>query len=112
MPVGRLHEPVPLFCLKFTLVPAIAAGNDHPTRRNDFNLAASWAASELDQIFENSDSKLLTLAKDVLALTTVNWNTTQFDQSFWLRSKQRGKSGAFSSTSTLEHQCRRISGYT
>lgn len=29
---------------------------------------------------ENSDSKLLTLAKDVLALTKVNWNTTQFDQ--------------------------------
>lgn len=29
---------------------------------------------------ENSDTKLLTLAKDVLALTKVNWNTTQFDQ--------------------------------
>lgn len=29
---------------------------------------------------ENSDSGLLTLAKDVLALTKVNWNTTQFDQ--------------------------------
>jgi hypothetical protein len=29
---------------------------------------------------ENSDSKLLTLAKDVLALTKVNWNSTQFDQ--------------------------------
>jgi hypothetical protein len=29
---------------------------------------------------KNSDSKLLTLAKDVLALTKVNWNTTQFDQ--------------------------------
>lgn len=29
---------------------------------------------------EHSDSKLLTLAKDVLALTKVNWNTTQFDQ--------------------------------
>jgi hypothetical protein len=29
---------------------------------------------------ENSDSKLLTLARDVLALTKVNWNTTQFDQ--------------------------------
>lgn len=29
---------------------------------------------------ENSDSSLLTLAKDVLALTKVNWNTTQFDQ--------------------------------
>lgn len=29
---------------------------------------------------ENSDSKLLTLAKEVLALTKVNWNTTQFDQ--------------------------------
>jgi hypothetical protein len=29
---------------------------------------------------ENSDSKILTLAKDVLALTKVNWNTTQFDQ--------------------------------
>jgi hypothetical protein len=29
---------------------------------------------------ENCDSKLLTLAKDVLALTKVNWNTTQFDQ--------------------------------
>jgi hypothetical protein len=29
---------------------------------------------------ENSDSKLLTLAHDVLALTKVNWNTTQFDQ--------------------------------
>ncbi|WP_036284033.1 hypothetical protein [Methylocystis sp. ATCC 49242] len=28
----------------------------------------------------NSDSKILTLAKDVLALTKVNWNTTQFDQ--------------------------------
>jgi hypothetical protein len=28
----------------------------------------------------NSDSSLLTLAKDVLALTKVNWNTTQFDQ--------------------------------
>ena len=29
---------------------------------------------------ENSDSVILTLAKDVLALTKVNWNTTQFDQ--------------------------------
>lgn len=29
---------------------------------------------------ENSDSKLLTLARDMLALTKVNWNTTQFDQ--------------------------------
>lgn len=29
---------------------------------------------------ENSDSKIHTLAKDVLALTKVNWNTTQFDQ--------------------------------
>lgn len=29
---------------------------------------------------ENSDSKLLTLARDVLALTKVNWNSTQFDQ--------------------------------
>jgi hypothetical protein len=29
---------------------------------------------------EHSDSKLLTLARDVLALTKVNWNTTQFDQ--------------------------------
>lgn len=29
---------------------------------------------------ENSDSTLLTLARDVLALTKVNWNTTQFDQ--------------------------------
>lgn len=29
---------------------------------------------------ENSDTNLLTLAKDVLALTKVNWNTTQFDQ--------------------------------
>ena len=29
---------------------------------------------------ENSDSQILTLAKDVLALTKVNWNTTQFDQ--------------------------------
>ncbi|MDE2377611.1 hypothetical protein [Bradyrhizobium sp.] len=28
----------------------------------------------------NSDSKLLTLARDILALTKVNWNTTQFDQ--------------------------------
>ncbi len=28
----------------------------------------------------NSDSKILSLAKDVLALTKVNWNTTQFDQ--------------------------------
>jgi hypothetical protein len=28
----------------------------------------------------NSDSKILTPAKDVLALTKVNWNTTQFDQ--------------------------------
>jgi hypothetical protein len=28
----------------------------------------------------NSDSNLLALAKDVLALTKVNWNTTQFDQ--------------------------------
>lgn len=29
---------------------------------------------------ENTDSGILTLAKDVLALTKVNWNTTQFDQ--------------------------------
>src|SRR3984893_9568377 len=29
---------------------------------------------------ENSDSTISTLAKDVLALTKVNWNTTQFDQ--------------------------------
>ena len=29
---------------------------------------------------KNSDPNLLTLAKDVLALTKVNWNTTQFDQ--------------------------------
>lgn len=29
---------------------------------------------------ENTDSTILTLAKDVLALTKVNWNTTQFDQ--------------------------------
>ncbi len=29
---------------------------------------------------ENTDSAILTLAKDVLALTKVNWNTTQFDQ--------------------------------
>lgn len=29
---------------------------------------------------QNTDSNLLTLAKDVLALTKVNWNTTQFDQ--------------------------------
>ena len=29
---------------------------------------------------ENTDSGLLALAKDVLALTKVNWNTTQFDQ--------------------------------
>lgn len=29
---------------------------------------------------ENSDSQLLNLARDVLALTKVNWNTTQFDQ--------------------------------
>lgn len=28
----------------------------------------------------NSDTKLLTLAKDVLALTKVNWSTTQLDQ--------------------------------
>ncbi len=29
---------------------------------------------------ENTDSTILTLAKNVLALTKVNWNTTQFDQ--------------------------------
>jgi hypothetical protein len=29
---------------------------------------------------ENTESAILTLAKDVLALTKVNWNTTQFDQ--------------------------------
>jgi hypothetical protein len=29
---------------------------------------------------ENTDSTILTLAKDVLALTKVNWSTTQFDQ--------------------------------
>lgn len=29
---------------------------------------------------QNTDSNLQTLAKDVLALTKVNWNTTQFDQ--------------------------------
>lgn len=29
---------------------------------------------------ENTDSAILTLAKEVLALTKVNWNTTQFDQ--------------------------------
>ncbi len=29
---------------------------------------------------ENCDSAIFTLAKDVLALTKVNWNTTQFDQ--------------------------------
>jgi hypothetical protein len=29
---------------------------------------------------ENTDSSILSLAKDVLALTKVNWNTTQFDQ--------------------------------
>ncbi|MDO1560121.1 hypothetical protein Q0812_11855 [Brevundimonas sp. 2R-24] len=29
---------------------------------------------------QNTDSNLLALAKDVLALTKVNWNTTQFDQ--------------------------------
>lgn len=29
---------------------------------------------------ENTDSTILTLARDVLALTKVNWNTTQFDQ--------------------------------
>jgi len=29
---------------------------------------------------ENTDSTILMLAKDVLALTKVNWNTTQFDQ--------------------------------
>lgn len=29
---------------------------------------------------QNTDSAILTLAKDVLALTKVNWNTTQFDQ--------------------------------
>jgi hypothetical protein len=29
---------------------------------------------------ENSDSTISALAKDVLALTKVNWNTTQFDQ--------------------------------
>jgi hypothetical protein len=29
---------------------------------------------------ENSDSNILAIAKDVLALTKVNWNTTQFDQ--------------------------------
>lgn len=29
---------------------------------------------------QNSDSKILTLAKDVLALTKVNWYSTQFDQ--------------------------------
>ena len=31
---------------------------------------------------EHSDSSILTLAKDVMALTKVNWNTTQFDQKF------------------------------
>ena len=29
---------------------------------------------------EHSDSSILALAKDVMALTKVNWNTTQFDQ--------------------------------
>lgn len=29
---------------------------------------------------EDSDSNILAIAKDVLALTKVNWNTTQFDQ--------------------------------
>lgn len=29
---------------------------------------------------ENTDSSIVALAKDVLALTKVNWNTTQFDQ--------------------------------
>ena len=29
---------------------------------------------------QNTDSNLLALARDVLALTKVNWNTTQFDQ--------------------------------
>jgi hypothetical protein len=29
---------------------------------------------------ERTDSSIFTLAKDVLALTKVNWNTTQFDQ--------------------------------
>jgi hypothetical protein len=29
---------------------------------------------------ENSDSALRKLAEEVLALTKVNWNTTQFDQ--------------------------------
>jgi hypothetical protein len=31
---------------------------------------------------ENSDSALPRLAEEVLALTKVNWNTTQFDQKF------------------------------
>jgi hypothetical protein len=29
---------------------------------------------------ENSDSALVSVAEEVLALTKVNWNTTQFDQ--------------------------------
>ena len=31
---------------------------------------------------EHSDSSILALAKDVMALTKVNWSTTQFDQKF------------------------------
>jgi hypothetical protein len=59
---------------------------------------------------EHSDSKLLTLAKEVLALTKVNWNTTQFDQKLPAPIKAARKVDAFSSTSSMVQQYRRISG--
>ena len=49
---------------------------------------------------ENSDSKILTLAKDVLALTKANWNATQFDQKFPAPLKVVRESDAFLSTSS------------
>ena len=61
---------------------------------------------------DNTDSAILTLAKDVLALTKVNWNTTQFDQKLPAPIKAARGLGVFSNTSSSEQRCLRISGST
>src|ERR1700736_1565510 len=59
---------------------------------------------------EHSDSTILMLAKNVLALTKVNWNTTQFDQKLPPQSRRRARSGVFSNISNSEQRYLRISG--
>jgi hypothetical protein len=59
---------------------------------------------------ENSDSTISALAKDVLALTKVNWNTTRFDQKLLAPIEAAREVGRILKHIEFGTACPRISG--